>query len=95
MLYGNGTCPTADNTCAAGYNYTASRSAERFRIMGDALRAQNRSIQYNICVWGYAGVEEWGNQTGNSWRITTDIEGERDPMFDFLYSNLPRKTDPT
>lgn len=45
--------------------------------MGDALRAQNRSIQYNICIWGYAGVEEWGNQTGNSWRITTDIEGER------------------
>lgn len=44
--------------------------------MRDALEAQNRTIEYSICVWGYEGVEEWGNQTGNSWRISTDIERE-------------------
>lgn len=81
LLYHNGTCPTEENICAAGYNYTASSSAQRYRAMGDALAAQNRTIQFNICVWGYAGVEEWGNQTGNSWRISTDIEGEPDPRF--------------
>lgn len=74
-LYHNGTCPEENSICASGYDYTASRSAERYRIMGDALAAQNRTIQFNICVWGYAGVEQWGNQTGNSWRISTDIEG--------------------
>ncbi|KAF3761213.1 family 27 glycoside hydrolase [Cryphonectria parasitica EP155] len=74
QLYGNGTCPSEDDTCPSGYNYTASKTAERYRVMRDALTAQNRTIQYSICVWGYQGVEEWGNQTGNSWRISTDIE---------------------
>lgn len=76
QLYGNGTCPTEDNICPSGYDYSASNSAERYRIMRDALKAQDRTIQYNICVWGYEGVQEWGNQTGNSWRISTDIEGQ-------------------
>lgn len=65
-----------DDICASGYNYTASNTAERYRIMRDALQAQNRTIKYSICVWGYAGVDDWGNATGNSWRISTDIRGE-------------------
>lgn len=79
-LYGNGTCKSmirdGDNICALGHNYTASNTAERYRIMRDALQAQNRTIEYSICVWGYAGVDDWGNATGNSWRISTDIRGE-------------------
>lgn len=41
--------------------------------MRDALLATNRTILYSICDWGHAGVQFWGNQTGNSWRITGDI----------------------
>lgn len=77
QLYENGTCSGKDNICPPGYNYTASNTAERYRVMGNALLAQNRTIHYSICVWGYEGVEEWGNQTGNSWRMSTDIERMR------------------
>lgn len=48
--------------------------------MRNALQAQNRTIHYSICVWGYEGVEEWGNQTGNSWRMSTDIERALNPI---------------
>ncbi|PSR84183.1 glycoside hydrolase family 27 protein [Coniella lustricola] len=88
--YHNGSCDvirsslSESNYCPEGYNYTASRSAERYRVMRDALAAQNRTIQYSICVWGYEGVDEWGNQTGNSWRITTDIE----PRWSYITSIL-------
>lgn len=76
QLYSNGTCPSEDNICYPGYNYTASNTAERYITMRNALQGQNRTIEYSICVWGYEGVEEWGNSTGNSWRISTDIRGE-------------------
>lgn len=75
-LYENGTCSSEHDICADGYNYTVSNTAKRYRIMRDALQEQNRTIEYNICVWGYEDVEEWGNATGNSWRISTDIRGE-------------------
>lgn len=41
--------------------------------MRDALLAQNRTILYSLCEWGQADVEEWGNITGNSWRMSGDI----------------------
>lgn len=41
--------------------------------MRDALLAQDRPILYSLCDWGQAGVQEWGNQTGHSWRSTGDI----------------------
>ncbi|KAI0408047.1 glycoside hydrolase family 27 protein [Xylaria palmicola] len=71
--YVNGTCVNPDDFCPAGYDYSASNSAKRFAIMRDALQAQNRTIHYGICSWGTAGVEQWGNQTGNSWRMSADI----------------------
>ncbi|KAK6338918.1 hypothetical protein TWF696_009719 [Orbilia brochopaga] len=57
----------------AGYNYSTSRSAERYRIMRDALKKQDRVIQFGMCNWGHAHVERWGNETGQSWRIWGDI----------------------
>lgn len=72
----NGTCIDSDEFCPTNYDYTKSNTAERYAIMRDALQAQNRTIQYSICVWGYAGVQQWGNATGNSWRMSTDIRGE-------------------
>ncbi|CAM6006072.1 unnamed protein product [Sphagnum balticum] len=44
-----------------------------YGIMRDALLAQNRTILYSLCEWGQADVEVWGNATGNSWRISGDI----------------------
>ncbi|KAK3669275.1 hypothetical protein LTR78_010849 [Recurvomyces mirabilis] len=55
------------------YNYSTSNTAERYRIMRDALVAQNRTILYSLCEWGQAKVWTWGNETGNSWRTTGDI----------------------
>ncbi|GAW12516.1 hypothetical protein ANO14919_018860 [Xylariales sp. No.14919] len=52
--------------------------------MRDALQAQNRTILYSLCSWGTAGVEQWGNGTGNSWRMSDDIE----PGFKYVTSIL-------
>jgi len=41
--------------------------------MGNALQRQNRTIQYSLCAWGHAHVEQWGNNTGHSWRMWGDI----------------------
>ncbi|KAJ8125133.1 hypothetical protein O1611_g8507 [Lasiodiplodia mahajangana] len=82
--YVNGTCVDPENYCPAGYDYSASNSARRYGIMRDALQAQNRTILYSLCSWGYAGVEQWGNQTGNSWRMSGDIQ----PRFSSVTSIL-------
>ena len=42
--------------------------------MRDALLAQNRTIQYSMCIWGTADVESWANGTGSSYRMSDDIE---------------------
>jgi alpha-galactosidase len=69
----NGTCAASASDAPPGYDWSTSNSAKRYSIMRDALLAQNRTILYSICDWGYAGVQFWGNKTGNSWRITGDI----------------------
>ncbi|KAI7237952.1 alpha-galactosidase 1 [Hortaea werneckii] len=56
-----------------GVNYTAKYTALRFRIMQEALLAQNRTILYSLCEWGVDQPWRWGNQTGSSWRISNDI----------------------
>jgi alpha-galactosidase len=61
-------------TAPPGYDWSTSNTAERYRIMRGALLAQNRTILYSLCEWGEAQVESWGNATGNSWRISNDIE---------------------
>ncbi|CAI6334254.1 unnamed protein product [Periconia digitata] len=71
--YKNDTCIDQTNLCPPGYDFSQSKTALRYRRMRDALLKQNRPIQYDICVGGEAAVSTWGNETGNSWRITTDI----------------------
>ncbi|KAI1824620.1 glycoside hydrolase family 27 protein [Xylaria intraflava] len=71
--YVNGSCIDPGNYCPSGYDYSKSNSAKRYGIMRDALKAQNRTILYSLCSWGTEGVEEWGNVTGNSWRMSGDI----------------------
>lgn len=62
-----------DGLCEPGYDFSQSNTAERYRIMRDALLAQNRTILYSLCEWGHAGVQAWGNETASSWRMSTDI----------------------
>ena len=45
-----------------------------YRLMGEALRAQNRDIVFSLCQYGMGNVSTWGESTGgNCWRTTGDI----------------------
>ena len=55
-------------------NHDGRPSIERYIKMRDALNKTGRPIYYSICNWGVDNVWEWGNNTGNSWRTTGDIE---------------------
>ncbi|KAI0969668.1 glycoside hydrolase family 27 protein [Xylaria arbuscula] len=85
--YVNGTCVDSNDYCRSGYDYTTSNSAKRYGIMRDALKAQNRTILYSLCSWGTAGVEQWGNETGNSWRMSGDIEDNWNSVTSILNMN--------
>ncbi|KAF7172109.1 hypothetical protein CNMCM6106_006387 [Aspergillus hiratsukae] len=71
----NGTCPDLANPAPAGYDWSTSLTAERYRRMRDALLSveADRTILYSLCDWGQADVNAWGNETGNSWRMSGDI----------------------
>ncbi|KAK3116543.1 hypothetical protein LTR53_002967 [Teratosphaeriaceae sp. CCFEE 6253] len=56
-----------------GVNYTAKYTALKFKIMEAALLAQNRTILYSLCEWGVDEPWTWANATGNSWRMSNDI----------------------
>ncbi|KAI9053878.1 hypothetical protein LZ554_002825 [Drepanopeziza brunnea f. sp. 'monogermtubi'] len=72
--YPNGTCPNLQNPAPRGYDWSQSNSFRRYAMMRDALLAQNRTMLYSLCNWGLAGVDSWGNATGNSWRSSGDID---------------------
>ena len=45
-----------------------------YRLMGEALRAQDRDIVFSLCQYGEDNVSAWGETTGgNCWRTTGDI----------------------
>ena len=45
-----------------------------YRLMGEALKAQDRDIVYSLCQYGMGNVSTWGELTGgNCWRTTIDI----------------------
>lgn len=69
----NGTCPNLSNPAPPGYDWTQSNTFKRYIRMRDALLNVNRTILYSLCDWGQADVNSWGNQTGNSWRMSGDI----------------------
>lgn len=50
------------------------RQQRPYRLMGDALRAQNRDIILDICQYGQCSVWAWGRAVGGQmWRTTGDI----------------------
>ncbi|KAJ5688790.1 hypothetical protein N7462_003182 [Penicillium macrosclerotiorum] len=70
----NGTCPDNSNPAPAGYDWTTSKTFTRYSNMRDALQSVDRTILYSLCDWGQADVNTWGNETGNSWRMSGDIQ---------------------
>ncbi|KAJ5321836.1 Aldolase-type TIM barrel [Penicillium brevicompactum] len=72
----NGTCPDLIDPAPEGYDWTTSKTHQRYTNMRDALLNVNRTILYSLCDMGHANVNTWGNSTGNSWRITNDIRPE-------------------
>ncbi|KAJ5837124.1 Aldolase-type TIM barrel [Penicillium robsamsonii] len=69
----NGTCPDLTKPAPEGYDWKTSKTYQRYTAMRDALLNADRTIFYSLCDWGYADVNTWGNQTGNSWRMSLDI----------------------
>ena len=46
----------------------------RYRKMGEALRATDRSIIYSVCEWGRREPWEWAREVGGHyWRTTEDV----------------------
>ncbi|KAK4557021.1 hypothetical protein LTR86_006002 [Recurvomyces mirabilis] len=70
-----------------GNNYTAKYTALKFRIMQQALQAQNRTILYSLCEWGVDEPWTWGNTTGSSWRMSNDINPSWSRILQILNQN--------
>jgi alpha-galactosidase len=76
-----GTCPGLEDPAPADYDWKKSNTTKRYDIMRDALLAvqHEQVIFYSLCEWGQADVVSWGNGTGNSWRMSNDINGKMKP----------------
>ena len=58
---------------------------ERYKAMGDALKATGRPIVYSLCEWGRNKPWEWGRTVGGDlWRTTGDIRDSWDSMLRIL-----------
>lgn len=85
----NGTCTKEKEPRLAppGYDWSKSKSAQRFNRMRDALKKQSRKILYSLCIWGTADVFSWGKQTGVSWRMSGDINPSWSSVADIINLN--------
>jgi alpha-galactosidase len=60
-------------------------AVERYKAMGDALKATGRPIVYSLCEWGRNKPWEWGRSVGgNLWRTTGDISDSWASMIGIL-----------
>ncbi|TAQ83898.1 hypothetical protein B7494_g7776 [Chlorociboria aeruginascens] len=66
---------------------TAGTSQTRYTTMRDALLASGRPIYYAICNWGADSVYTWGQSTGNSWRVSSDVTDAWSAIVDIASSN--------
>ncbi|HTI63334.1 MAG TPA: glycoside hydrolase family 27 protein [Gemmatimonadaceae bacterium] len=58
---------------------------ERYKAMGNALKATGRPIVYSLCEWGRNKPWEWGRTVGGDlWRTTGDIRDSWDSMLHIL-----------
>ena len=58
---------------------------DRYRAMGEALKATGRPIVYSLCEWGQNRPWEWGRSVGGHlWRTTGDISDRWSSMLKIL-----------
>jgi len=69
------------------YHTTTVKYRERYEAMRDALNKTGHPIFYSICEWGIDHIEEWGPDTGNSWRTTMDISDQWASMVSIIEAN--------
>ncbi|WP_406177529.1 NPCBM/NEW2 domain-containing protein [Streptomyces sp. NBC_00996] len=62
---------------------------QRYKAMGDALKATGRPILYSICEWGENQPWNWAAQYGNSWRTTGDISDSWSSMIGIAHRDQP------
>ncbi len=60
---------------------------QRYKAMGDALKATGRPILYSICEWGSNQPWNWAPAIGNSWRTTGDISDNWGSMLGNAHQN--------
>ncbi|MCF3128987.1 NPCBM/NEW2 domain-containing protein [Streptomyces olivochromogenes] len=68
-------------------NNTGADAKQRYKAMGDALKATGRPILYSICEWGENRPWNWAAQYGNSWRTTGDISDSWSSMIGIAHQN--------
>lgn len=68
-------------------NNTGADARQRYKAMGDALRATGRPILYSICEWGENQPWNWAAGVGNSWRTTGDISDSWSSMIGIAHQN--------
>ncbi len=57
-----------------------------YRLMGEALKAQDRDIVFSLCQYGMGTVSAWGESVGgNCWRTTGDIVDTWGSMWQILH----------
>ncbi|KAG2186131.1 hypothetical protein INT43_002569, partial [Umbelopsis isabellina] len=57
---------------------------ERYKRMGDALKATGRNITFSICNWGSENPWEWANEIGHTFRTHDDIIASWDSVVEIL-----------
>ncbi|KAK9365069.1 glycoside hydrolase superfamily [Lipomyces kononenkoae] len=62
-----------DNCFNEGLSGTPKITAERYRVMKNALKATGRPILYSMCNWGEDLPWNWAHTVANSWRMSGDI----------------------
>jgi len=56
------------------YTNQGIKAKDYYPIMRDAILKTKKPILYSICQWGRDEVWTWGPKTGNSWRMSEDIQ---------------------
>ncbi|KAI9343102.1 Melibiase family protein [Obelidium mucronatum] len=64
-----------------------SATIERYGALRDALNATGRPMNYALCSWGEVNIWEFGNELGNSWRTTLDIQDNWNSIMSIIRQN--------
>ena len=54
--------------------YQSPDEYSRFSKMGQALLEANRNVTFELCLYGWGNVENWGSEFGHLWRTSGDIK---------------------